>query len=222
MRTLFLFRPEPGASISAARARAMGMTVVTSPLFEVLPIAWSVPAAKYDSLMLTSANAVLHAGPTLQRFAALPVAAVGAETAAAARAAGLKVRWEGRGGARELVASLPVDQRFLHLCGSDRTRVPGTEHIVTLPVYEAVPTKAPDLAGLYGSVGALHSSRAAHRLASLIPATDARRGTIALVTLSEAVARAAGSGWQCVTATVGPSDAALLALAAGLCLEGGR
>ena len=56
---LLIIRPEPGASISAERAREAGMTPVVLPFFEVQAVAWQQPdPADYDALLLTSANAV--------------------------------------------------------------------------------------------------------------------------------------------------------------------
>ena len=56
------------------------------PLFSVESLAWKVPdAASFDALLLTSANAVRQAGAGLTQLRGLPVHAVGAATATAAR-----------------------------------------------------------------------------------------------------------------------------------------
>ncbi len=66
MRRLFVLRPEPGNSESLQRAEALGLDAVAMPLFDVEPVEWDVPdAAGFDGLLLTSANAVAHAGEQL-------------------------------------------------------------------------------------------------------------------------------------------------------------
>ncbi|MBC7987264.1 MAG: uroporphyrinogen-III synthase, partial [Sphingomonadaceae bacterium] len=87
-RNLLIVRPEPGASATAQRARTRGWEPLVAPLFAIAPLAWAPrdPAA-FDALLLTSANAVSHGGKALGKYRELPVYAVGAATAAAARAA---------------------------------------------------------------------------------------------------------------------------------------
>ncbi|MEO5641503.1 MAG: uroporphyrinogen-III synthase, partial [Sphingomicrobium sp.] len=78
---------------------------------------------------------------------------------------------------------------------------------------------SPEFAGrLVGAVVAVHSRRAGERLAEL--ATD--RGGTAVVAISAEAAAGVGAGWKRVAVAARPSDAALLALAAALCLEGDR
>ena len=43
MRRLLVLRPEPGASATVERARALGLDAVAMPLFEVEPVAWDAP-----------------------------------------------------------------------------------------------------------------------------------------------------------------------------------
>ena len=104
-RTLAVLRPEPGNAATVARARAAGFATLSLPVFAVVPLAWDVPdPADYDALILTSANAVRHAGAGLDRLRVLPVFAVGARTAAAARAAGFDVAQTGCEDAAALLA----------------------------------------------------------------------------------------------------------------------
>src|SRR5688572_25017235 len=98
MKPLVVLRAEPAASTTAARASAMGLEVRIVPLFEVAPVEWSAPkASRFDGLVLTSANAVRHGGPQLAALKRLPVHAVGAATAAAAREAGFTIASIGGG-----------------------------------------------------------------------------------------------------------------------------
>jgi len=210
MRPLVILRPEPGASATAGRARAMGLDVRALPLFEVVPLAWQAPdPAEFDAIVMTSANAALHGGEELERLKSLPVRAVGAATAAAARAAGFAVAGIGAGGSGDMV--LPNGERLLHLAGREHRAIGAA---ITIPVYESRPIEPPPtLGGLGDCVAAVHSSRAGNRLAEII----ADRSRITIAAISTAAAEACGTGWRSVHESSQPSDAALLALAARLC-----
>ena len=70
MRKLLLLRPEPGLSASVTRARALGLDVIACPLFRVGPVEWALPdSARFDGLLLTSANALRNGGPGLRQLA---------------------------------------------------------------------------------------------------------------------------------------------------------
>lgn len=214
MRKLLILRPEPGASATATAATSLGLNPVACPLFAIEPVAWSVPdAAAFNALLLTSANAVRHAGAGLGQLAALPVVAVGETTAQAARRAGFDVRSVGGAGVEALLATLPGSQKLLHLCGEDRASVEHAHDIVTRTVYRARALPNPDLPDLSGWVVAVHSPRAGARFAELVP----DRGHISIAAISAAAASACESGWERIEHAARPSDAALLALAARLC-----
>lgn len=209
MRPLVILRPEPGASRTAARANALGLETRLVPLFAICPVEWTAPdTAGFDALVLTSANAVRHAGEELRKLKELPVHAVGEATAALARTAGFTVASVGQGGSRDM--ALPEGQRLLHLTGRDHVGV-GTA--ITIVVYEARELENPDLHPLAASVVAVHSPRAGRRLAELVR----DRGRMAIAAISPAAAAACGSGWGEVQAAAEPNDASLLALAARLC-----
>lgn len=213
MRRLFVLRPEPAASATVERARALGLDAIAAPLFRIDPVAWDVPdAAAFDALLLTSSNAVLHGGAGLEMLRGLPVHAVGEATAATARAAGFDIASTGNADVQRLLGSIEGCVRLLHLCGADRTRASATQSIEHRVVYRAVPVAA-DLSGLRGQVAAVHSPRAAERLAKLV----ADRATIRVAAISAAAAKAAGNGWEQCEAAESPADGALLALAARLC-----
>jgi uroporphyrinogen-III synthase len=214
MRRVLVLRPEPGASATVDRAREVGLDVIAVPLFEVEPVAWEAPdPAASDGLLLTSANAVRHGGPELEKLRALPVYAVGEATAEAARQAGFDVVAAGDAGMDQLLASIEPDLRLLHLCGEDRRETTEPRHIVPIPVYRARAIPGPDLSVSRGAVALIHSPRAGRRFAEL--AED--RGSIAIAAISPAAADAVGGGWATVAAADRPTDEALLALAASLC-----
>ena len=210
MRPLVILRPEPGASATADQARAMGLDVRTIPLFEIVPLPWTSPdPTQFDALVVTSANALRHGGAELERLRALPVYAVGAATAAVARASGFDVTAIGEGGVRAM--RLPKEERLLHLAGREHA---ASSAAMTMKVYEARPIEMPDgLDAVHDCVAAIHSPRAGRRLGELLE----RRSGIVIAAISAAAAEACGTGWKGVHAAPQPNDEALLALAARLC-----
>lgn len=219
MRRLVILRPEPGASATAERARAMGLEPLTMPLFKVEPVEWAIPdSEEYDALLLTSANAVRLAGDRLRKLRRLPVYAVGEATAAVAQEAGFEVAGSGNAGVNQLLASIPTDMRLLHLCGEHRTEPNAEQAITAVPVYRSRALPVPDgLRDIEGQVAAVHSPRAAQRLAELADEAAIDRSTVRIAAISAAVASAAGPGWERCEAAETPDEAALLALAARLC-----
>jgi uroporphyrinogen-III synthase len=216
VRPIAVLRPEPGASATLAKAQVRGLDAFAVPLFAVEPLAWTAPdPGAFDGLLLTSANAVRHAGTELRELSTLPVHAVGAATAEAATAAGLAVGTVGTGGMEELLRQLPPKLRLLHLCGEHRRSAEAWGGGLTpLPVYRsAAIASPPGLHQLEGAVALVHSPRAGQRLAQLAQ----RREQIAVAAISEAAAEACGDGWQKIAVAQQPNDDAMLSLAASLC-----
>ena len=213
MKRLLLLRPEPGLSASAERARAMGLEVVLCPLFRIEPVAWAAPDTRsFDALLLTSANAISQGGAELDKLREMPVHAIGAATAAAARAAGFRVATVGRGDAAELLARLPASHRLLHLAGEDHRDLddPRIERRI---LYRSAEIERPQPPPVDGLVIAVHSPRAGRRLQELTP----ERGSAAVAAISPAAGEACGAGWERIEAAEFPNDKSLLALAARLC-----
>jgi uroporphyrinogen-III synthase len=215
---LLAIRPQPGADATAKRIQALGYTAVLLPLFEVHPVAWDVPPANiYDALILSSGNAVRHAGPGLRQLHSLPVYAVGSATMKAAKSAGLPVAFTGRTdvGAVIETARDVGHQRLLWLAGEDRT-VPSTPEGISLDVrivYKSavLPTPAGFDASVAGAdIVMLHSPRAARHFAELCDAHGLDRSHIALGAFSPAVAENAGAGWKHLSVATEPNDTALL------------
>lgn len=214
---LLVLRPEPGATATAKRAREMGLDPIVAPLFEVRPRAWAAPDDPIDAVMLTSANAARALGTAPAALAMLPVYAVGAKTAAAARAAGFEDVRTGEAGVEALARRALADGivTLLHLAGEDRTAFDaGPLVIVTRIVYAAEVIEPPPTLQDSDAVALLHSARAARRFAEL--ADPAR---FAIAAISPAVAEAAGAGWARTIVAARPDDDALLAVAARLCQE---
>ena len=225
MKPLLVLRPQPGADATVAKAAAMGLHAIATPLFSVAPLAWTPPdPAGIDAILMTSANAARHGGQGLRTLAALPVLAVGAATAAAARAAGFSEVIEGdRDGAALLKRA--ADQgftRLLHLAGRDHMDLPlpgGSMERRIVYAADAVrdlPAEAGELLAR-DAVVLCHSPRAASLFGRLIDKDGLPRARIAIAALSEAVGQAAGSGWAAVKLGSAPNDDALLEIAARLC-----
>jgi uroporphyrinogen-III synthase len=217
-RPLAVLRPEPGATVTVERILAAGHRALRLPLFHVEQRAWApVAAAEHDALVLTSANAMRHAGPQLDTLRALPVWAVGDATAAAATAAGLTVAATGTAGAAALLdGAWAAGVRQALWLGGESLRLDGHPAVTRIvAVYASTPT-APDpqaIRHLPGSVALAHSPRAARALRRLLDAHDIVPSELRLAAISSAAAEAAGSGWDATEIAADPTDPVLVAAA---------
>lgn len=212
---LLILRPEPGASETAARARARGLDPVVAPLFRIRPVGPPpLEPQRFEAVLLTSANGARHAPAEL---AALPCFAVGESTAAAARSRGfgdVRIGPSDGEAAAAMMAAAGVS-RAVHPCGRDHLPVGAPGLVVDrLVVYAAEPLPRRPIEG--PAVAMIHSPNAARRFAEL--AVD--RGSIAIAAISDAAAGAAGEGWAAKAVAAAPRDEALLELAAKLCNHG--
>lgn len=153
-RRVLVTRPEPGASRTAGRLAALGHEPVVLPLTETQPLPVD-PALSLDGVelvALTSAAAARHAGARLvARLAGLPCLAVGAATAAAARAAGFAFVQTGPGDAAGLarLAAGSGAARMAYLCG--RVRRPEVENrlaeagmsVLAIETYDTLAVESP-------------------------------------------------------------------------------
>ncbi|WP_168554059.1 uroporphyrinogen-III synthase [Novosphingobium sp. SG720] len=222
MRPLLVLRPEPGNAASVAAARAMGLTVLGTPLFAIDAVPWTVPdPAAFAGILAGSANLFRLAGPGLARLARLPVLAVGAETAQAAQDAGFAVAQVGEGGLAEVARNL-APGRYLRLSGADPAPLappPGVA-VETITVYAARPLPLDPAAQalLQGPcVVALHSGEAARHFAAECARLGLARGNVALACLAPRIGPKAGPGWQAVEISAKRRDQPLLALARQMC-----
>jgi uroporphyrinogen-III synthase len=222
MLPLIIVRPEPGASATAARAATLGLNPRTIPLFDIVPQAWHLPdPGHFDALLLTSANAVRHAGPALAALAHLPCHSVGPATTAAAQEAGLSRVVTGDSGAQAVVDAMTARgaRAILWLSASARTRIvaPPPARITAIATYSAMAIAEP--AGWREAIAGpavimLHSVRAAQRTAQLVGPMAKH---LTLLAISAAVADAAGPGWRLRAIAERPGDTEMLAMARQLC-----
>ncbi len=222
MRQVVILRPEPAASRTAAKARALELEPVRLPLFAPQPMAWNPPdPADFDALLLTSANGVRMAGAGLDRYRGLPAYAVGEATAQALRETSFADVIAGSGDGNAIASRLRVDrrQRVLHLAGTTVAPMDISGLSVSrIPVY-SMASLTPDLAPLEqaGSDAILlvHSLRAGERLSALLP--SARRSGLHVVAISPTALAACGKGWASSHSVPRPNDDEMLALARRLC-----
>lgn len=226
---LIIIRPEPGASKTEARAKAMGFITVKSPLFSIEPMEWVVPGlpdgGSFDALLLTSANAAREAGEGLAALRGLPCLAVGEATAEAARRAGLTPAWVGEstGGAALQEAARAGYRRLLWLSGEQHSPLAHRDvTLTTVPVYRArsiSPTAELEEALSHPAIVMVHSQRAAWALAELVngPEGVMARGTIGVIAISAGVAATLGEGWAWSHWPQAPRDEDMLELARTLC-----
>lgn len=121
---LLVTRPEPDATRTAEALRARGHEVVVAPLMRVEPIAGDI-GGPFAAVLITSANAAraIAAHPRGTELMRLPLLAVGARSAEAARAAGCANVTSADGALGDLVglaARRFPGGRLLYLAGEDR------------------------------------------------------------------------------------------------------
>lgn len=218
---LIVIRPEPGNAATLAAARQCGLTAHGFPLFDIAPIAWTPPAGEFTALLAGSANVFRHGGSHLAHFLHLPVVAVGATTAKAARQAGFTVAQIGEGGLQPLARTL-LPGVYLRLAGQERAELtpPDTVRITTQVVYAARPLPIPEpLAALLRkpAVVLLHSGEAARHFRSQCERIEVSTESIYLACLAPRIAELAGQGWAGVTVSASRTDTDLLELAATMC-----
>lgn len=219
MKRVIVLRPEPGASATVERARARGLEALALPLFELRPVDWSPPETTgLDGLLLTSANAVRCGGEALRALRGIPVYAVGAATANAARKAGFDVASVGEAGVERLLDSIDPNLRLLHLAGAHRKCAPDTRQTIErLTVYDSSALDNVSLDDTANGVALIHSPRAGQRFAELAKPARVDTSSITIAAISREAGEATGTGWREVAVAVSPTDEALLALTERLC-----
>lgn len=156
--TILVTRPRPDNDTTLATLRDRGFEALSAPLLRFEPLPFHDDAdAEYDGVILTSANALRSLDLTASRLLPLPLFAVGAHTADAARAAGFDRVIVAEGDAvslRDLVLArvkageLTASATLLYLAGADLSRDLASElgarglDVVTHTTYRMVPVAA--------------------------------------------------------------------------------
>jgi uroporphyrinogen-III synthase len=225
MVRLLVTRPEPDASETAARLRALDIEAVVDPLLRSVTLPTTLPPAEgFAALAITSANAlrVLDERGEIARLQTLPVYTVGDKSAAVARQMGFAQVESAGGNAHDLVALLAgagVDGPVLYPTGRHQAAdlakalAPHGVMVITAAIYEMVPAErlAADIAAVDGAL--FYSRRTAETFARLAPA-DAHRSRPGMLCLSEAVAAPLmAAHFVRVSLADHPSEEAMMALA---------
>jgi uroporphyrinogen-III synthase len=226
-QSVLILRPEPGNAATAAKVRALGFEPICLPLFEAHPVNWTCPdPLAFDGVLITSANAIRHAGPQLAKLVHLPAYAVGPATAEAAKAAGFSRIETGPSNVAALlehIVSSGKKHRLLHLGrGDDLPPIYDQIAVNTLKIYEMIFLET-SVTGLISDpapiIALIHSPQAGARFAALIGASKHAREHITVLAISSAAAQKAGTGWRRVAIAPEPRDEAMLSsllLLAGL------
>jgi uroporphyrinogen-III synthase len=222
---LLVLRPEPGASATVRAAAAVGWETVSAPLFAIRPCVWlPLDPESVDAILMTSANAARLGGHGLTPLLTLPLYAVGAATAEAARAVGFTDVRAGDGDAATIIALAAQDGvgALLHLAGRDHRNVGQAGVMIERRiVYRVDPVErfpAHALAALeQGAVVMIHSPRAGRLFGALVDKAKLERSAFRLAAISPAALDGVGTGWRRTIAADAPTDSALLAAAARLC-----
>ena len=220
MIPLVVARPEPGNHETALAAHALGLEVFACPLFDLKKLSWKSDISdRYDALFITSSNALRAVGEEIETYRHLPLYAVGAASASAARAAGFTSIIMGTADGSALAALAAADgrQRVLHLAGQPHKPIahPSLSFDVQL-VYEMAELPVPDsLRTVLAQpcVVLAHSPRMARTLADLTP----DHSLCHLIAISAQAADAAGQGWASYHWPDQPDSSAMLHIAAPLC-----
>jgi uroporphyrinogen-III synthase len=236
---LLVTRPEPDAERSAAALRRLGHAVLVAPLMRIETVERADLASdqRFAAVVMTSANAaraIAH-HPRHAALTALPVFAVGRQTAEAARSAGFAEIVSADGNADDLSrligARFPRGAALLYLAGEDRAAdlagdlaLRGIE-VQTAVVYRAVAVGAfpavVEHALQRGALdGVLHfSRRSVATYLRCAQAADLREEAVALMQccLSSKVAEPlVAAGAKNIQIAPQPTEAALLGLIAGV------
>jgi uroporphyrinogen-III synthase len=179
---LLVTRPIDEAEATRRALVARGHSVMVDPMLTITARAAPLPAGPFDAVLVTSGNAVAHAGG-LAPLLGLPLLAVGLRTAEAARSAGFTdVTSTGRDAAAmvgHIAERWSGPRRVLYLAGADRATdmaaaLAPLGHAVTVAVVydatKAVRLAAPTrLALTQGTIDAVlhYSARTAETYAAL-------------------------------------------------------
>lgn len=134
---VLITRPEPSASLTAAKLADLGFSPVLLPISRIVALEFAIPSrgfdARFEALAVTSANAFRHTDVEhLAPLKTLPLFVVGEGTAKAAKEAGFQKVIEGGGDAVHMAATmadqLPRGAKILYLAG--RVRQPIFEALV--------------------------------------------------------------------------------------------
>jgi uroporphyrinogen-III synthase len=120
---VLVLRAREDAARTAGKLREMGYEPVLSPVLEIVATGAALPDDRYDAVLASSAKGIECLGEEGGRLTTLPFHAVGAKTAAAAKARGFRpdiIAGNAKAILPLLLARYPNAADFLYLAGRDR------------------------------------------------------------------------------------------------------
>ncbi|MEO1490025.1 MAG: uroporphyrinogen-III synthase [Pseudomonadota bacterium] len=220
---ILVVRPEPGLAATLEAARELGLNAIGHALSQIRPLDWECPdPARFDALLIGSANAIRHGGPALEKLKDKPVYAVGKATAQVTQAAGFTVAMRGEGGLQKVIDAAPTPIRFLRIAGFEHVplALPQGVSMIERLAYESqsIALDPQLLAGATEPIIALlHSASTAEHFAAECDRLGISRARVALAALGPRIVSGVGKGWAAIHTPEHPSDAALLAMVRELC-----
>lgn len=234
MARVLVTRPRVDAERLDARLRDAGHQPIVSPLLDVEPLAWEMPAGAFDAVLFTSRQAPEAVKAQAAALAPALVFPIGPGTHAACMEAGLeRVQPHTEGDLDPILDSVIASgvKSVLWLSGEQISRDPTpvlAEHGISITrriVYRAVLAErfsheaAEALAQNRVDWALLLSPRTARRFMELYEKIDgADPATLKLGCISQQVAdRAAGRSWREIAIADQPNEGSLLAATMLLC-----
>ena len=238
MTRMLVTRPEPDCRATVDRLAALDIEAVAAPLMvrQTLPASLPPPEG-FTAMVLTSANAVrsLVERGVVERYAHLPVFAVGDHTAREASEAGFGRVSSAAGAFGDLVNAMTIARLpgpIFYPAGKHQSAdlakavAPLGIMVVTAKVYEMVAVEAlpePILTALGGEIGAVlaYSRRSAEIFARLAASISReQRRSLAVLCMSEAVAAPLlEARFSRISLADRPDEDAMLALALAFARE---
>lgn len=226
MSRIWVTRAAPGAQVTAARLRALGHVAIVAPVLEVRGLDTPLDLAGVRALAFTSANGV-RAFAARSNDRDLRVFAVGAATAAAAKAERFRTILSTEGDVEALATAIATRKReldglVLHPGAAepagDLTGALARAGVLAraLALYETVPAQlAPEVFEAIPTMDGVlvHSPSAGRRLADILAGVDAP-GLTAYCLSPQVSATLAGLPAVAVKAATLPNEDALLSLIA--------
>jgi uroporphyrinogen-III synthase len=226
--TILITRPEPGASVTAARLRQAGLHPVVAPFLTIRAHAARLPPADtLQAVLIASSNAIDRLPPG---YRALPLLTVGDATATRASEAGFATVQSAGGDAADLAALAaarldPAAGALLLAVGQGQSTALTADlrrrgfRVQRRVVYTAAsvarfPTAAHAAIGNGLRAAMFFSTETAEAFAQLLPArlAPALSGTDALTIGAAAAAAVRHLPWRAVRVAVSPTQDGVLAL----------
>jgi len=204
----------------------MGLDMHGFALSRVVPVEWDMPSlARFDALLIGSANAMRLGGEKLAQLTHLPVHCVGEATAHEAKAAGFDVRHVGKGGLQSVVDAVDAPLHYLRLVGNEYVDLvlPDGVSFEAKQVYAVQPRRFLDRPAVLlerDVIVLLHSAAMTRQFVAECDRLNVDRNHITLAAMGPRIVEPAldenHTQWRAIHTAKHPKDEALLAMVAML------